>query len=91
MSRATGNTQTTIPFDLPEAGTVEMHVTDMNGRNVCQLMSGMMPAGSHRMVWHGQNDVGRQVKSGAYFITLRARLGRADHEQVATRKVVLMK
>ena len=90
-SRAAANTQTAIQFDLPEAGTVEMLVMDMNGRQVRQLVSGMMPAGSHRMVWPGQNDAGRPVESGAYFITLRVRLGRAGREQVVTRKVVLMK
>ena len=85
------NPETAINFDLPEAGEVEMQVTDMNGRQVRQLVNGPMRAGSHRMIWNGQNDDGRPVESGTYFITLRARLGHAARGLVATRKVVLMK
>jgi len=85
------NPETTINFDLPEAGEVAMTVTDMTGRQVRQLVSGPMQAGSHRVVWNGQDDYGRPAESGVYFITLRAKIGREARETVATRKVVLMK
>ena len=85
------NPETTVRFDLPEAGAVAIRVTDMSGRHVRQLLGGEMPAGSHRFIWNGQDDYGRPAESGVYFITLRAKLGRAGRDVVATRKVVLMK
>jgi hypothetical protein len=85
------NPETAIQFDLPEAGQVEMNVYDLHGRHVRQLLAAMMPAASHRVVWNGQDDSGRTVNSGIYFLVLRARTGDAPRELVATKKVVLMK
>ncbi|MGH7454586.1 MAG: FlgD immunoglobulin-like domain containing protein, partial [bacterium] len=85
------NPETTIQFDLPEAGQVEMNVYDMNGRHVRQLLSTQMPAKSHRLIWNGQDDNGRTVDSGIYFLVLRAQMNGASGALVATRKVVLMK
>jgi hypothetical protein len=86
-----GNPETTIKFDLPEAGDVEMNVVDVTGRQVRQLLVAQKPAGSHRVVWNGQDDRGRPVESGVYFIVLRAKLGRRAGEMTAMRKVVLMR
>lgn len=85
------NPETTLQFDLPEAGTVAIRVTDISGRQVRQLLFGEMPAGAHRLIWNGQTDEGRPAESGVYFITLRAQLGRAGREVVATRKIIMMK
>jgi hypothetical protein len=86
-----GNPETTIKFDLPEAGDVEMNVLDVTGRQVRQLLIGQKPAGSHRVVWNGQDDRGRPAESGVYFIVLRVKLGRPAGEMTGMRKVVLMR
>lgn len=88
---AFGNPETMINFDLPEAGTVSMNIIDMTGRQVRQLLVGAMAAGSHRVVWNGGDDAGHSVKSGIYFLVLRAKLSKTAREVVETRKVVLMK
>ncbi|MDZ7363193.1 MAG: hypothetical protein ONB46_21115 [candidate division KSB1 bacterium] len=85
------NPETTIKFDLPEAGDVEMNVLEVTGRQVRHLLTGQKPAGSHRVVWNGQDDRGRPVESGVYFIVLRAKLGRPAGEMKAMRKVALMR
>jgi len=85
------NPETTINFDLPEAGAVVMKVIDMTGRHVRQLVAGEMPAGSHRLIWNGQDNYGRLAESGVYFLVLRAKVSNTSKEFVATRKVVLMK
>jgi hypothetical protein len=85
------NPETSINFDLPETGEVEMNVIDMTGRQVRQLLNGKMRTGSHRVVWNGQDDYGRSAESGVYFVVLRAKIGRTSSEMTATRKVVLMK
>lgn len=88
---AFGNPETMISFDLPEAGAVTMNIIDMTGRQVRQLLVGEMAAGSHRVVWNGGDDTGHPVKSGIYFLVLRAKLGQTAREVVETRKIVLMK
>ncbi len=90
-SRSAGNPETTIQFDLPEAGQVDFRVYDLAGRMVRQLMVGQRSAGSHRSIWDGKNADGHSAKSGVYLLVLRARLGGAASEMTATRKVVLMK
>lgn len=85
------NPTTTIRFDLPEAGQVEMNLYDLNGRRVRQLLAAFMPAGSHRLLWNGQDDNGRPADSGVYFLVLRANLGHASNAVVARRKVILLK
>jgi hypothetical protein len=85
------NPETTIQFDLPEAGPVEMNVYDMNGRRVRQLLAATLPASSQRIVWNGRDDKGQPVNSGVYFLVLRAQRGGASGALVATMKVVLMK
>ncbi len=83
------NPETTVQFDLPEAGQVEMSIYDLHGRRVRHLLGTFMPAGSHRQIWNGQDDAGQPVDSGIYFLVLRANGG--SGVLVATRKVVLMK
>lgn len=85
------NPETTLRFDLPEAGVITIQITDMSGRQVRQWLAGEMPAGSHRLVWNGQNNEGRPVESGVYLISLRAKLDRSSRELTATRKAVLMR
>jgi flagellar hook assembly protein FlgD len=55
------------------------------------LLIGQKPAGSHRVVWNGQDDHGRPAESGVYFIVLRVKLGRSADEMTGMRKVVLMR
>ncbi len=90
-SRSAGNPETTIQFDLPEAGQAEMNVYDLSGRRVRQLLAATLPPASHRLVWNGQDDNGQPVNTGVYFLVLRAQMGGASGALVATRKVVLMK
>jgi hypothetical protein len=61
---------TAIAFDLPVAGDVELSVYDPAGRRVRTLVSGPMPAGSHRTVWDGTDDRGEAVHGGVYFSRL---------------------
>jgi glycosidase len=60
------NPTTTIEFDLPSAGPVELKVFDVRGRTVATLIDGHRSAGSHR----AQFDGGR-LASGVYFYRLK--------------------
>jgi hypothetical protein len=66
------NPRTTISFDLPQAGPVELAIFDVTGRRVRTLLRESRGAGTHEVIWPGTNDDGRQVASGVYLYELRA-------------------
>jgi len=66
------NPSTTIPYELKEDGLVSMIVYDLNGAEVKTLVSENIPAGSYQAVWNGVNNVGQQVASGRYIVTMSA-------------------
>ncbi len=63
---------TTIRFQLPAAGLVNLRVVDAGGRTVRALLAGPLDAGSRSVVWDGRDDARRPVASGVYFIRLDA-------------------
>ncbi|MEZ4389018.1 MAG: FlgD immunoglobulin-like domain containing protein [Candidatus Krumholzibacteriia bacterium] len=79
------NPQTTVAFDLAQAGDVDLSVYDPAGRRVATLLHGDQPAGRHQVVWRGQDDGGRRQASGVYLVRLRA------GEVTDLRKVLLVK
>ncbi len=59
------NPTTTISFALPQEGQVSLRVFDMNGREVANLVDGVMTAGSHSVEFNAQN-----LPSGQYIYQL---------------------
>ena len=64
------NPSTTIAFDLPKSGSVDLAIYDVGGRMVKRLAGGVLDAGSHSRVWRGVDADGRPVPSGLYFARL---------------------
>jgi len=64
------NPITTISYDLPEDGFVELSVYNMRGEKVATLMKGNREAGSYRLNWDGRNENGEIVSSGIYFLRI---------------------
>jgi|GEM_PF-877156 len=60
------NPQTTIAFDLPEAGEISLKVFDSLGREVEALGIGHWALGKHSVVWNA-----RDKASGIYFVSLQ--------------------
>lgn len=60
------NPSTTIEYELPKTGKVEVSIFDMNGRLVKNIVNQSQPAGSHKVVWNGQSRSGQKVASGFY-------------------------
>ena len=79
------NPQTTISYDLAEAGQVHLQVYNVMGQLVKSLVSENQPAGRYQVVWNGNDAVGRQVASGIYFY----RLNTSGFK--AVRKLMLLK
>ena len=79
------NPETTIAFDLPQAGSVELQVFDLLGQTVRTLVAQELSAGGHQVVWNGLDESGARVGSGVYFYRLQA------GSQVQMRRMLLLK
>ncbi|MBN2416480.1 T9SS type A sorting domain-containing protein [bacterium] len=67
-----GNPGTTITFQLPEAGSVDLYVANINGRIINRLANGRYPVGIHRVSWNGRDQNDQPISTGIYFYILRA-------------------
>ena len=79
------NPSTTISFDLARAGRARLAVYDLQGRLVKVLRDGNLQAGSHTVLWTGDDTGGRAVASGVYVVRLTAA------GDVFTRRLALVK
>ncbi|MCE5251256.1 T9SS type A sorting domain-containing protein [bacterium] len=79
------NPATTIDFTLPEAGYADLAVYNVAGQKICELVSGILPAGRHSVVWDGRDQNGKSVSSGVYITRLMMR------DKVTTRSMMLLK
>jgi hypothetical protein len=79
------NPATTIKYELPVAGNVELVVYDMLGSRVRTLVSGLKEAGYHQVQWDGANEAGIPVTTGVYLY----RFSSGDYSRV--RKMMLLK
>ena len=63
---------TTLAFTLASAGEARLEVFDLQGARVRTLASGWHNAGTSEVVWRGEDNAGRRVPSGVYFVRLQA-------------------
>lgn len=64
------NPSTTIKFNLPQATTARLAIFNLLGQEVIVLANGRFMAGTHTLVWDGQDTGGNRVTSGVYFYRL---------------------
>ncbi|MDD2331405.1 MAG: FlgD immunoglobulin-like domain containing protein, partial [Candidatus Cloacimonetes bacterium] len=79
------NPSTTLKFNLPEAGEVNLEIYNVKGQLVKTLVHGNRDAGLHTIVFNGIDNTGKTVSSGVYFAVLKAQ------GKVHTRKMLMMK
>lgn len=80
------NPQTTIAFDIPQSGHMELKIFNIQGQLVRTLVDQIKPAGSFQTLWDGTNDKGVSQASGVYFYRLRA-----EKQFVKTKRMLLLK
>ena len=79
------NPHLTIMFTLPDDVHGSLVVHDVSGRQVRELKEGQFTQGANEIAWKGQDDHGREVASGVYFVRLEV------EEYQESKKVVLLR
>jgi hypothetical protein len=79
------NPITTIFYDLPVDGKLELVIYDILGRKVLTLINGFQEKGYKTVQWKGLDQNGIKVSSGIYFYQIQTK------DFVKTRKMVLLK
>ena len=79
------NPITTLQYDLPENGLVNVTVYDMLGRQVKTLINQTQEAGYKSVIWNATTDYGKPVSAGVYLYQIQA------GEYISTKKMVLLK
>jgi len=79
------NPVTTLRYDLPENGNVNITIYDMLGRQVKTLINQNQNAGYMSVIWNATNDYGKPVSAGIYIYQIQA------GEYISTKKMVLLK
>ena len=79
------NPITSLRYDLPEDGLVNITVYDMMGRIVKTLVNSSQTAGYKSIKWNATNDRNEPVSAGLYLYTIQA----GEFRQ--TKKMVLLK
>ncbi|MCF7824540.1 MAG: T9SS type A sorting domain-containing protein [Candidatus Marinimicrobia bacterium] len=79
------NGQTTLTFQLAEAGEVSVDILDLTGRLISTLSTGYRGAGDYRLTWDGFDLKHNAVSSGVYLGQLKT------HEQSSIQKLILIK
>lgn len=79
------NPSTTITFKLTRTMNVRLDIFNVLGQHISNLIDGIMPAGTHRVIWDGTNIGGHKAATGIYFYRIRA------GEYAETRKMLLLK
>jgi len=61
------NPETTISFELNEAGLTKIEIFNVKGQKVNTVLDKLLPIGSHNTVWNGLDDKDRTLSNGVYF------------------------
>jgi hypothetical protein len=70
------NPQVSFELHVPiGAGRVLLDVYDVRGRFMSRLIDEDLQATTHRVVWNGMDDSGRESPSGTYYYRLSSKLG----------------
>jgi hypothetical protein len=80
------NPETTIKYQLPNAGDVTLEVYNMLGQVVRTLVSEQQNAGRYVLQWDATSDAGHALSSGIYFYRIQA-----GGEFQSVKKMLLLK
>lgn len=79
------NPETTISYNLPQAGDVSVQIYNLKGQLVKTLINEVQSAGNQKVIWKGNNNQNKQVSSGIYLYKIKT------NTDLISGKMVLMK
>jgi len=65
------NPATEIRYSIGEKSHIALSVTNIQGKQICNIVNVTKPAGHYSVIWNGCDDMGNQVSSGVYLIVLK--------------------
>jgi Lamin Tail Domain/FlgD Ig-like domain len=66
------NPSTTITYQVPKNSDVKLTIFNIMGQEVLKLVDQNHNAGKYEIVWNAQNNLGKQVASGVYYLKFEA-------------------
>jgi len=75
------NPETSISYQIPEAGNVVLKVYNMLGQEIRTLVNATQGAGRYQVIWDARDLNGKQVSSGVYFYSIKATCGEQKFEK----------
>ena len=89
------NPLTTLNFEMPYYGNVNLIVYDLIGNEIRILLDDDLPLGFHSIQWDGTDNMGTPVSAGCYFLQLKITSvnhnSSPNNQFIQTRKIVLLK
>ena len=79
------NPETTIRYELSEAGRVSVRIYDITGREIRELFNGRQEAGAYELTWDARSDAGGIISSGVYIYAVTAN-GRTEARKMIYEK-----
>jgi flagellar hook assembly protein FlgD len=80
----------TIRYKLNADGQVDLSIYDLSGQLVRVLQQGLRTAGTHKLVWDGNNAAGQSLASGVYLVRLRFGADTGTDTGTAVRKLTFL-
>jgi hypothetical protein len=79
------NSSTTISYNIPQTGDVEISIYDLKGQRIKTYQIGKTPPGNYYLEWDGKNEKGQKVISGTYIYKI------IYNETIRSNKMLLIK
>jgi len=79
------NPSTTIAYELPEDGLVQLSIYNLKGQLVRKLLDKPQSIGAHSVIWDGKDATGTTCSSGMYFYRV------SYNGKSITKKMLMMK
>ena len=79
------NPTTSLSYQLPDDGKVEVIIYDMMGKLIKNLVNEKQSSGQNSIIWNATNNSGNQVSAGLYIYTVKT----SNHKQ--SKKMLLVK
>ena len=80
------NPETTISFSVEQTSSlVNLEIYNLKGQKIKTLVSEILSAGNHSVVWNGTDENEKSVSSGVYLYKMRT------GNYISTKKMILMK